>query len=70
MNRFKRIMLLTLESVLLATLFMMSRAAPVQAQSESPQNQVVLYFFWGDGCPHCAKAKPFLIGLAQTKSKS
>lgn len=21
---------------------------------------VVLYFFWGDGCPHCLAAKPFL----------
>ncbi|MBA4376712.1 MAG: hypothetical protein C0401_11145 [Anaerolinea sp.] len=26
---------------------------------------VVIYFFWGDGCPHCAKAKPFLEELAQ-----
>lgn len=23
-----------------------------------------LYFFWGDGCPHCAAAKPFLADLA------
>lgn len=23
-----------------------------------------LYFFWGDGCPHCAAAKPFLEDLA------
>lgn len=25
---------------------------------------VTIYFFWGDGCPHCAKAKPFLQELA------
>lgn len=31
-------------------------------QSEQP---VAIYFFWGDGCPHCAKAKPFLAELAQ-----
>lgn len=27
---------------------------------------VPIYFFWGDGCPHCAAAKPF---LAQLKEK-
>jgi glutaredoxin len=26
---------------------------------------VAIYFFWGDGCPHCAKAEPFLETLAQ-----
>ena len=26
---------------------------------------MTVYFFWGDGCPHCAAAKPFLAGLAQ-----
>jgi thiol-disulfide isomerase/thioredoxin len=25
---------------------------------------VVVYFFWGDGCPHCEHAKPFLADLA------
>lgn len=24
-----------------------------------------VYFFWGDGCPHCAKAHPFLEDLAE-----
>ncbi len=24
------------------------------------QNRVVVYFFWGDGCPHCAAEKPYL----------
>ncbi len=23
-------------------------------------DKVVVYFFWGDGCPHCATEKPFL----------
>jgi len=32
------------------------------AQAGKP---VVIYFFWGDGCPHCAAAKPFLEGLTQ-----
>jgi thiol-disulfide isomerase/thioredoxin len=26
---------------------------------------VAIYFFWGDGCPHCAAAKPFLEELAR-----
>jgi thiol-disulfide isomerase/thioredoxin len=31
------------------------------AQSGQP---VTIYFFWGDGCPHCAAAEPFLADLA------
>lgn len=27
------------------------------------QNQVDLYFFYGEGCPHCAKARPYLQSL-------
>ena len=26
---------------------------------------MVIYLFWGDGCPHCAAAKPFLNDLTQ-----
>lgn len=35
------------------------QAAP-PAQAGHP---VVLYFFWGDGCPHCENQKPFLEDL-------
>ncbi len=39
--------------------------SPAAAQTpESPDSVVYFYFFWGDGCPHCAKAKPFLESLA------
>jgi cytochrome c biogenesis protein CcdA/thiol-disulfide isomerase/thioredoxin len=34
----------------------------VQAQEEKP---VVVYMFWGDGCPHCAVAKPFFEEMAK-----
>ncbi|OPZ76480.1 MAG: hypothetical protein BWY78_01357 [Alphaproteobacteria bacterium ADurb.Bin438] len=27
-------------------------------------SETVLLFFWGDGCPHCANAKPFLQELS------
>ena len=36
-------------------------AAPPQQEAEP----VVLYFFWGDGCPHCAQQKPFLEELSE-----
>lgn len=36
-------------------------AAPLEQRMEP----VVIYFFWGDGCPHCAAAKPFLADLAK-----
>lgn len=39
---------------------------PAQASPPAaPAATVSIYFFWGDGCPHCAAAKPFLAGLAQ-----
>jgi thiol-disulfide isomerase/thioredoxin len=28
-------------------------------------NPVYIYLFWGEGCPHCAQAKPFLESLAE-----
>ncbi len=39
---------------------------PVLAQSSATKpHKVVIYLFWGDGCPHCAVAKPFLNELTQ-----
>ena len=35
---------------------------PAQAQSQDT-GDVEIIFFWGDGCPHCAKAEPFLQDL-------
>ena len=39
------------------------RAFPVQAQTATPEYPVTIYFFWGDGCPHCAIAKPYFESL-------
>jgi thiol-disulfide isomerase/thioredoxin len=40
-------------------------AAPVMADHSAQSGEpVVIYFFWGDGCPHCAAAEPFLADLA------
>lgn len=32
--------------------------------SDDP-DKVTIYFFWGDGCPHCESQKPFLESLEQ-----
>jgi thiol-disulfide isomerase/thioredoxin len=34
-----------------------------------PTGSVGVYFFWGDGCPHCAQAEPFLESLAQREPR-
>ncbi len=36
-------------------------SAPLQAEYD-----VVIYLFWGDGCPHCAAEKPVLEALAKS----
>ncbi len=59
-----KITLVNLFTLLLVVLFTVVVAAPVEAQTPTPVNPVYIYFFWGEGCPHCAKAKPFLEYLA------
>lgn len=40
--------------------------APARAEAQvAAQKRAVIYFFWGDGCPHCAAAKPFLQSLSE-----
>ncbi len=48
-----------------------SLGTPISASSVMQQTtpKVVIYMFWGDGCPHCAAAKPFLDELAQTSDQ-
>ena len=50
--------LLILGSVLIATFI--GLFFHVKAQALEPKNNVNLYLFWGDGCPHCAHAKDVL----------
>jgi thiol-disulfide isomerase/thioredoxin len=44
-------------------------AAQPTDQPVPTANQVAIYFFWGDGCPHCAVAKPFLQSLDQNSEQ-
>jgi uncharacterized membrane protein/thiol-disulfide isomerase/thioredoxin len=37
---------------------------PVTAYAQS-EEKAIIYLFWGEGCPHCAKARPILQDLAQ-----
>ncbi|MCU0522183.1 MAG: hypothetical protein MUF84_16005 [Anaerolineae bacterium] len=37
-------------------------ARPTQAH-ETAEGSIPIYFFWGDGCPHCAEEEPFLDDL-------
>lgn len=32
--------------------------------NQQPEEDVAVYFFWGEGCPHCAQAKPVLEAFA------
>ena len=56
--RRQKILLTVLLQVLLIVIFMCPAVATPLSQKET--GKVVLYFFWGDGCPHCAKEKIFL----------
>ena len=55
-------------SLLILSLILVLAAAPAAraiplSQGEA-QSLVYIYFFWGEGCPHCEQAKPFLENLA------
>ena len=53
-NTFLRLFLLP---VFLLGVFMVPAA---QASPPEATEKVILYFFWGDGCPHCAKEEIYL----------
>lgn len=63
MKRFALLSVVALFGLLAAAL------APVPSAYAGPSGQqiepVIIYFFWGDGCPHCAAAKPFLAELKE-----
>ena len=47
-------------ALILGTLFL--SFSPIQAQAQDSAD-INIYFFWGDGCPHCEEEKPFLDAL-------
>lgn len=52
-----------ISSLILAVVFGLVGISSGLAQSNTG-NKVIIYLFWGDGCPHCAAEKPFLEELA------
>ena len=48
--------------VLIAVLSLVAAAATA---ADTGEKGVTLHYFWGEGCPHCAKAKPFVAELAK-----
>ncbi len=53
-------------SLLISLVTVLLAGVTVQAQDQPPvANTVAVYMFWGDGCPHCAAAKPYLESLPQ-----
>ncbi len=39
-------------------------SARILAGTQQGDNEISIYFFWGESCPHCARAKPVLEDLA------
>ena len=38
-------------------------SAEASAKNDVSSNNVTVYFFWGDGCPHCEAEMPFIENL-------
>lgn len=58
----KKLVYIIFAFVLITSVF---TSLPIQAAPVA--GQVIINYFWGDGCPHCAEAKPFLDQLEKSK---
>lgn len=57
---------ISLANWLLLVIFLTGLAGwttPASAGTPTPEMPVYIYLFWGEGCPHCAKAKPYFEDL-------
>jgi glutaredoxin len=63
MNKMMKSLMQVVRLFLLLLGFSLVFSTGVQAQTPTPNHPVPIYFFWGDGCPHCAAAKPYLESL-------
>ncbi len=54
---------IALASLMISIILLFSTSS-VFAQANEPV-ELNVYFFWGDGCPHCAEEKPFLESLVK-----
>jgi len=53
--------------LIVAALLLLLAPAGAAAAEPGPTgaDRVTIHYFWGEGCPHCARAKPFLDGLSR-----
>ncbi len=51
--------------ILIFSLFLLGASSLIGMGQASAAERTVIYFFWGDGCPHCAAEKPFLEEMEQ-----
>ena len=56
-------------AVLLSVSVILLSFTPLVAQ-ETASGTVNIYFFWGDGCPHCAEEEPFLNALVSNNTRA
>jgi glutaredoxin len=64
-------MLRKIRSVLLFSLlglFLIPLIVVPLGRTSAQNSQINIYFFWGEGCPHCASAKPVLREIAEGNS--
>ncbi len=54
-----------LKKILFSLFIFLLLIVPAQNILAQDIGDVNVYFFWGDGCPHCAREKPFLEKLEQ-----
>ncbi|OGJ38856.1 MAG: hypothetical protein A2383_02540 [Candidatus Pacebacteria bacterium RIFOXYB1_FULL_39_46] len=54
-------MIKNIAKILLVLLFLLITVNPIFAQEQKAN----IYFFWGEGCPHCEREKPFLETLEE-----
>ncbi|MDD3679514.1 MAG: glutaredoxin family protein [Candidatus Shapirobacteria bacterium] len=56
-------------SLLVAMMVLWPRPVLSQNNLSTNDQEAVIYFFWGEGCPHCSNQKPFLDKLVQKYSQ-
>ena len=54
-------MIRKIQILLVFIFFLFSFSQNAFAQTDN--DPIAIYFFWGEGCPHCADEKPFLVEL-------
>ena len=51
------------KKIIIAIFFIAVSIWPAQSALAQDKPDINIYFFWGEGCPHCEKEKPFLEGM-------